>query len=189
MVSICLLAQKALEIKGFLGLERPFLDLVSQSFWGSPEKSPKYPRKSENCQKLQKVHPRAAICRHFSSIFGDSSADPQTDPLWALFPWSSEMIQRKPSRTSRICLTLRTLKIPVKYFVETKESTARKLPKKNKNTKEKKEGQGIPKVAQGHKQRVTTRKCRGPPHYPRESRGTLEESRAEVSENPPVTVT
>ena len=31
MVSIPLLAQKTLEIKGFLGLERPFLDLVSQT--------------------------------------------------------------------------------------------------------------------------------------------------------------
>ena len=31
MVSIPLRKQKALEIKGFLGLERPFLDLVSQT--------------------------------------------------------------------------------------------------------------------------------------------------------------
>ena len=31
MVSIPLRAQKTLEIKGFLGLERPFLDLVSQT--------------------------------------------------------------------------------------------------------------------------------------------------------------
>ena len=31
MVSIPLWAQKTLEIKGFLGLERPFLDLVSQT--------------------------------------------------------------------------------------------------------------------------------------------------------------
>ena len=31
MVSIPLRGQKTLEIKGFLGLERPFLDLVSQA--------------------------------------------------------------------------------------------------------------------------------------------------------------
>ena len=99
MVSIPLWAQKTLEIKGFLGLERPFLDLVSQTPRPRGRGRPLFAEKWDfevlhRCERLfqdarDPKHPSALSPKHFWSIQDTLARDPK-HPL-ALSPkhfWS-----------------------------------------------------------------------------------------------------